>query len=65
MHDFWKQQNPEQRMSEMINFTKNVALAGAAAALMGVEEPWPKSVPVLQPGRSHRLRRLFRDVAAA
>jgi hypothetical protein len=64
MHDFWKQEQPEQRMTEMINFTKNMALVGGAMALMGVEEPWPASVPVLQPKRSHRLKRLLRDVAA-
>ncbi len=33
----------------MINFSKNMALLGGALALMGVEEPWPASVPV---GRS-------------
>lgn len=64
MHDFWNQEEPEQRMNDMINFTKNLALAGAATALMGVEEPWPASVPVLQPSRGNRIKRLFRDVAA-
>lgn len=62
MHDFWKQEQPEQRMTEMINFTKNMALVGGAMALMGVEEPWPASVPVLQPKRS--FRRMLRGVAA-
>jgi uncharacterized membrane protein YphA (DoxX/SURF4 family) len=51
MHDFWHVEEPSQRMAEMTNFTKNVALAGAALALMGVEEPWPASVPVAQPKR--------------
>ncbi|HWC16559.1 MAG TPA: DoxX family protein [Terriglobales bacterium] len=49
MHDFWKQQDPQQRQSEMIQFSKNMALLGGALALMGVEEPWPTSVPVAQP----------------
>jgi len=49
MHDFWRQQDPNQRMNEMVNFTKNLALLGGALALMGVEEPWPVSVPVAQP----------------
>jgi uncharacterized membrane protein YphA (DoxX/SURF4 family) len=62
MHDFWKQEHPERRMAEMINFTKNMALVGGAMALMGVEEPWPASVPVLQPKRS--LKRMLREVAA-
>ncbi len=63
MHDFWKQESPEQRMSEMVNFTKNMALVGGAMALMGVEEPWPASVPVMQPKRS-RIMRGLRSVAA-
>jgi putative oxidoreductase len=64
MHDFWNQKDPQQRMNEMINFSKNLALAGAAAALLGVEEPWPASVPVLQPRRGNRLTRFLKDVAA-
>ncbi len=44
MHDFWTAQDPNQRMNEMIHFSKNMALLGAALALMGVEEPWPASV---------------------
>ncbi len=63
MHDFWKEEEPKARMNEMINFTKNVALAGGAIALMGVEEPWPSSVPVLAP-KKNIFRRLRRDVAA-
>lgn len=44
MHDFWNDQDPNQKQANMINFFKNVALAGGALALMGVEEPWPASV---------------------
>lgn len=62
MHDFWKQEQPEQRMNDMVNFTKNLALAGAAMALMGVEEPWPASLTPKKP--IHKVKRLFRDVAA-
>jgi hypothetical protein len=25
MHDFWRNSDPEQRMNDMINFTKNIA----------------------------------------
>lgn len=64
MHDFWKQETPEQRMNEMINFSKNVALAGGAIALMGVEEPWPASVPVLQSKPSNPVKRFFQEIAA-
>ncbi len=52
MHDFWQAQDPQQRQNDMIHFSKNMALLGAAAALMGVEEPWPWSVPVAQPASS-------------
>jgi putative oxidoreductase len=62
MHDFWNQPG-EQRMNDMINFTKNMALAGGAIALMGVEEPWPASVPVLTP-KQNPVKRWLRDVAA-
>jgi uncharacterized membrane protein YphA (DoxX/SURF4 family) len=49
IHDFWKQEDPQQRQNEMIHFMKNVAMLGGALALLGVEEPWPASVPVGQP----------------
>ena len=48
MHRFWEQEDPQQRMGEMVNFTKNVALIGAALALMQVNEPWPASVDSLR-----------------
>jgi uncharacterized membrane protein YphA (DoxX/SURF4 family) len=44
MHDFWNVDDPNQRQSEMINFTKNMALLGAAMALGSVQEPWPASI---------------------
>ena len=49
MHDFWRIEDQGQRMNEMVNFSKNLALLGGALALMSVEEPWPASVPVAQP----------------
>lgn len=62
MHDFWNE-DAEQRMNDMINFTKNMALAGGAMALMAVEEPWPASVPVLAP-KKNIVQRILREVAA-
>jgi putative oxidoreductase len=44
MHRFWEEQDPNRRMTEMVNFSKNVALVGAALALMQIDEPWPISV---------------------
>ena len=64
MHDFWKQENPEQRMNDMINFTKNMALVGGAMALLGVEEPWPVSVAP-QPTARQRAKRFLRESVAA
>jgi putative oxidoreductase len=36
-HDFWNQQDPQQKQAELIQFSKNVALMGAALAVMGAE----------------------------
>ena len=41
MHRFWEISDPAQQMPEMINFTKNMALVGAALMLMQIPEPWP------------------------
>src|ERR1700761_286608 len=43
MHDFWSIEDPQQKQSEMIHFSKNMALLGAALALAGIEE-WPLSI---------------------
>lgn len=43
MHDFWSHEDPQQRQNDLINFSKNMALLGAALALAGVER-WPASV---------------------
>lgn len=44
MHRFWEVEDQQQRMAEMINFTKNLALVGAALTMMQIEEPWPLSI---------------------
>jgi uncharacterized membrane protein YphA (DoxX/SURF4 family) len=62
IHDFWRAEDPNQRMNDMVNFSKNMALLGAALALLGVEEPWPASVPVAQP---ERYRYRTEDILAA
>jgi len=74
MHDFWRNENPEERMKNMVDFMKNTALAGGALALMGVDEPWQASVPVNeftigqrkpgQPRLARKLRKLGRKIAA-
>lgn len=65
MHDFWKAQDPQQRMNDQVNFFKNLALVGGAVALAGVEEPWPVSVPVGQPNKIQRIVRAVRKEVAA
>jgi putative oxidoreductase len=64
MHDFWKAEDPGQRMNDMTNFSKNVALLGAAVALLGVEEPWEASVPLARPDLGGRVRAFQRRLAA-
>ena len=41
IHRFWEEQDPQRRQAEMINFMKNVALAGGAMLAAGRPEPWP------------------------
>lgn len=46
MHDFWSREDSNQRITEMVHFSKNMALLGAALALMGIKEPWPVSAAI-------------------
>ena len=64
MHDFWTIEEPNQRMSEMVNFTKNMALLGATVALLGMEEPWPLSVPECDSTPLDRARDFARRAVA-
>ena len=64
MHDFWRDEDPETRNNNMIKFMKNMALAGGALALMGVEEPWEASVPVGKPSLVAEGEKVVRRIAA-
>jgi putative oxidoreductase len=44
MHNFWTVQDPMQRMGEMVNFNKNLALAGSALMFLAIPQPWPLSL---------------------
>lgn len=44
MHRFWEETDPVARQNEMAHFAKNMALIGAALAMMQIQEPWPLSV---------------------
>ncbi len=65
MHDFWHKEDPNARMNDMVNFAKNMALAGGALALMGVEEPWEASVSKRrQRSLGDKVRTLGRKLAS-
>lgn len=64
MHDFWRNENPQERAMHMITFMKNAALVGAALALLRVEEPWEASVPAGQAKLREALRADGRRLAA-
>jgi uncharacterized membrane protein YphA (DoxX/SURF4 family) len=44
MHRFWDETDPQQRMTDSVQFAKNMALVGASMMMMQIEEPWPASV---------------------
>jgi uncharacterized membrane protein YphA (DoxX/SURF4 family) len=44
MHGFWRVEDQAQRGQELVNFTKNAALLGAAALAAAVPQPWPGSL---------------------
>ncbi|HXU62583.1 MAG TPA: DoxX family protein [Polyangia bacterium] len=58
MHPFWSDTNAALRMSDTINFTKNMGLLGSALMFLAIPEPWPYSV-----GGRLRLRRRVRVTA--
>jgi len=43
MHPFWREDGM-RRMTDLINFTKNVGLLGSALMFSAIPEPWPYSV---------------------
>ncbi len=44
MHNFWTVTDETQRLGEFINFSKNMALLGAALMLLAIPTPWPYSL---------------------
>ncbi|MDP3989624.1 MAG: DoxX family protein [archaeon] len=44
MHNFWSIKDPQQKMTEMISFMKNMALLGAALMFLGIATPWAFSL---------------------
>jgi putative oxidoreductase len=64
MHNFWQSENPQERQQSMIDFMKNMALAGAALALMSVEQPEVKTPPLSKPSLIDAVRDITREIAA-
>jgi len=65
MHRFWEEEDQNRRMIEMTQFFKNIALAGAALALMQVDEPWPLSIDEVRADNEEMFVRLGgRDLRA-
>jgi uncharacterized membrane protein YphA (DoxX/SURF4 family) len=48
IHRFWEESDPMRQAQERAHFLKDIALAGAALALMQVSEPWPASIDALR-----------------
>ena len=40
MHAFWHEMDPNMKMSDMVNFLKNMALVGAALMMLSIPMPW-------------------------
>lgn len=40
MHAYWKDADPAMRMSDQVNFMKNLALLGAVLTLLAIPRPW-------------------------
>jgi len=44
LHDFWAVQDPQMKMNEQINFTKNMALLGFLLLTLAIPRPWVLSL---------------------
>lgn len=44
MHNFWKVEDPQMKMIEMVNFMKNFALIGSLLMFFSIPKPWPFSL---------------------
>ncbi len=64
MHRFWEERDPNQRMNELVNFSKNLALLGAALMMLDLDEPWVASVPQLFKEEEMFVRLGGRDFSA-
>lgn len=46
MHNFWTVEDQAMKMTDMLMFTKNMALLGYTLVLLAIPQPWPLSLGV-------------------
>jgi putative oxidoreductase len=46
IHGFWKVDDAQMKQIDLINFTKNMALAGALLMFLLLPHPWPMSLGI-------------------
>lgn len=44
IHNFWTVEDAQTRQMEIIQFTKDLALAGSLLMLVAIDQPWPLSL---------------------
>jgi putative oxidoreductase len=44
IHNFWAVQEPQAKVTEMVNFMKNMALLGFVLMTVAIPQPWPMSL---------------------
>lgn len=44
IHNFWSIQDPQAKMSEMVQFQKNIAILGLLLMTLLIPQPWPMSL---------------------
>ena len=43
IHNFWTVQDQQEKMGEMVNFLKNMAILGLLLMTLAIPRPWPMS----------------------
>ena len=64
IHRFWEAKEPQTRANELVNFTKNMALVGAALTMMEIRVPWRASVDMARREEEMYVRLGGRDLRA-
>jgi uncharacterized membrane protein YphA (DoxX/SURF4 family) len=51
MHNFWAVADPQARLGDTINFTKNFALLGGTLMMYAIPRPWAMSLDRRRPAQ--------------